>query len=159
MKEKLLLIVRPLPQAVPAADLENFRHDLYCKDALKAEPYLNQCSWCGIWMPLPASPSLTFTVSPLSQQLKAVDTAVDALLDECLCQTPCEMADVIYGATVPSPEHSHRRGCADKLKRYSFKRTRISEVPETQSRMSVLPSLPAAPQYYTDESTGECKTQ
>ena len=49
--------------------------------------------------------------------------------------------------------------CINRLKKYSFKRTRICEVPETQPIRSVLPSLPATPQYYTEESSGECKTQ
>ena len=44
--------------------------------------------------------------------------------------------------------------CTNRLKMYSFKRTRICEVPEAQ-----VPSLPPTPPYYTEGSTGECKTQ
>ena len=48
----------------------------------------------------------TTTDEPLLQQLKAVDKAVDALLEECLCQTPrrtqlADEEDIDTGAVLP----------------------------------------------------------
>ena len=97
MKEKLLLIVQPLPKAVYAADLEEFRHSLYCKEVSPVlihdkPPCTNQCMWCGIWTPLPTPPiiAIASTQQPLFQQLQACDKTVDALLEVCLCQVASE---------------------------------------------------------------------
>ena len=183
MKEKLLRIVQPIPTAVLAADLEDFRHHLYYKDAPLAplattpeQPCIHQCSWCGIWTPLPTKPQHATTKEPLVQQLEAVDATVDTLLETCLCQTRYELdsmgnsvdtepiltaapiwKQVDKDATDIAAELSR---CTHRLKRYCFKRTRICEVPGIMHKsVSVQPITPKAPQYYTEESTGECKTQ
>ena len=102
MKEKLSLIVRPMPTNAisAAANLEDFRHPLRCKEDHITAPAVetlppngNQCTWCGIWMPLHSQridiiAASTNTDEPLVQQLKAVDKAVDALLEECLGLAP-----------------------------------------------------------------------
>ena len=107
MKEKLLQIVQPLPKAVYAADLEEFRHTLYCKEepvlTNPLEPCINRCMWCGIWTPLPTQPIIATTRQPLLQQLEAVDTSVDALLEECLCQAPFEL-ETLEETTAPIPK-------------------------------------------------------
>ena len=137
-------------------------------------------AWCGIWTPLPSQPIIAFTQQPLLQQLEAVDTIVDTLLERCLCQAPCEL-ETMAEATAPwiLDEHHGIHGQRDvkaavaassitpgnrepfsKLKRYCFKRTQLCEVPEAvHNSWASLPISPAAPQYYTEESTGECKTQ
>ena len=105
MKEKLLQIVQPLPKAAYAADLEEFRHTLYCKEepvlTNPSEPCIKRCMWCGIWTPLPTQPIIATTRQPLLQQLEAVDTSVDALLEECLCQAPCEL-ETLEETTAPT---------------------------------------------------------
>ena len=48
------------------------------------------------------------------------------------------------------------------LRKYCFKRTRTCEVPEAQpisESVQPQPVAPVAPQFTTDESTGECKAQ
>ena len=116
--------------------------------------------------------------SPLVHQLEAVSSIVDALLEGCLCQAPCELEELAE-TEVPltTDEHHGKQGQSNviaaaalttpgtcepiyRLKRYCFKRTRICEVPETEHiSLASQPILPVAPQYYTEESTGECKTQ
>ena len=81
MKDKLLSILKPMPLAVHAANLEDFRQSLYTVKSddvkpLRVEsavggialssipehivptqaPDCNRCSWCGIWIPLPIAP-------------------------------------------------------------------------------------------------------
>ena len=80
MKDKLLSILKPMPLAVHAANLEDFRQSLYTErddvKPLRTEsavggialssfpehivptqaPDCNRCSWCGIWIPLPIAP-------------------------------------------------------------------------------------------------------
>ena len=123
---------------------------------------------------------IALTEQPLFQQLDAVDTVVDALLERCLCQAPCEL-ETMAEAMVPwiLDEHHGIHGQSDvkvavaaasttpgnrepfsKLKRYCFKRTQLCEVPEAVHNSWASPPIsPDAPQYYTEESTGECKTQ
>ena len=164
----------------------------------------SKCQWCGIWMPLPCQRSIDISTAsnidePLAQQLKAVDGAVDVLLEECLCQAPCEQKLLEKVRVFPPICSSHaaetraqpnwtqrqidaflaaealkRRWAKElhesgickntntpnRMKRYCFKRTRASEVPEAQlSSESVQPLAPEAPQFAADESTGECKAQ
>jgi len=189
MKEKLLLIVQPLPKAVYAADLEEFRHSLYCKEVSPVlihdkPPCTNQCMWCGIWTPLPTPPiiAVASTQQPLFQQLQACDKTVDALLEVCLCQVPSEPEMATDDTRTPlTSEHvGKQEQCTAidteaviplwtsselsmyRLKRYCFKRTRICEVPETMPDSGIYQSsapAPSPPQYYTDESNGECRTQ
>ena len=113
MKARLLSLACPLPaSAILAADFEVFRESVYTvravEDVAEPEPFLpapagnNMCSWCGIWQSLP-SPRSTGELS--IQPTVATNVAVAAESD------PGEL---------PQPS---------RLKRYSFKRTRICEVP------------------------------
>ena len=119
MKDKLLSILKPMPTAVHANNLEEFRQSLFANkrdddmpsrvestvDGTTSTPAqdCNRCAWCGIWMPLPINRIIVTTdvldasstsepvPDPLLCQLAEVDLAVDALLDVCLCQAPCAL--------------------------------------------------------------------
>ena len=113
---------------------------------------------------------------PLESILETVDDLVDELLAMCLCQAPCESEKI--AETVPfivDLQHGKQEqgnvivaaaltlGACEpicSLKKYCFKRTRIREEPEiVHNSWASQPLLPAAPKYFTEESTGECKTQ
>ena len=66
MKSKLLSLVKPLPVAMQASDLETFRADLYhpistesppttATDRKTDMPQAATCTWCGTWVPLPVT--------------------------------------------------------------------------------------------------------
>ena len=71
MKNKLLVILKPMLNAVYTADLEEFRLSLLANkiedaNSLRVEnigggtqpPDINRCSCCGIWMPSPIYPTI-----------------------------------------------------------------------------------------------------
>ena len=69
MKEKLLSLLKPMPIAASAADLEQFRLKIYANsddDLSTREPDCNRCQWCGIWMPLPNAGIITTEVREAS---------------------------------------------------------------------------------------------
>ena len=99
----------------------------------------------------PPSLNDSLTVEPVldkpNNQLDWAGLLLAPLLCEVVSHIRCSGGKAKANVDVAEP-------CTNRLKKYSFKRTRICEVPEAQS-----PSSPPTPQYYTEESSGECKTQ